>query len=270
MNNVSIKDDATLPANLPAVELPPRVVVFVPPQNSIELIDVLAATWRRRWLLLLGFVIAFVLGGAYLWFASPVFQSQALLRIGVVGGVPIELPDAVAVRLTEKYKKAQRGRGEPYLDRAEVRSGLLLLSGAANEPATAHAFVRDLVSEVLVAHEDVFARERGEIQQRLDEVGRQIELTANAASPAGDGAPQTFLAELFRERRELQAMLSSLKTQPTSVLREPEVPAHRSQPKPILVLAATIALGLALGLILVVCSELKPAMKERCSSTARR
>lgn len=194
---------------------------------------------------------------------APIYESQALLQVGLVEGAPIEkIPDSVN-RLERVLSQNMRVR--------LISGRLVEVSARAESAAKAHKYLTGITNEILNHHKKIFrihhepkvayqtflSDELKGIKKQLEELGEMSETSGNTNIV---NAPMIHLRKvelrnsflnLEDKNFRLRNNLLEDKWQQTELLQPPTFPESPKRPKPRLYLSLAVILGIALGLFSV-------------------
>lgn len=252
------------------------------PQDEISLVEIFAVLRRRYLLIALIVVFSFIAAAIYLANTQPVYESRALLRVGLIGaiedvsgGQQIESTPILITRLTEDYgiNDAQERPDFPRMESVSLDKSspdLVELIAQAHSPEQAYDFLQGVTNKLLDEHSQRYdevkqllsgklnylLRVKRSINQALISLDHQItELTKSDASAA------VLLFALEKSRLIEQSLdaegriteleiAQDLKLYSSSLLRAPTDARNKVSPKRKLILMMTLVLSLIMGIIL--------------------
>lgn len=242
--------------------------------DEISLIDLWRVLSRRKHWIAIIFVVVMALAVVWLALKTPIYEASASVEIGTANGAALESGGDLAARLENSQPEGMGPGQQPVLTGVESEGRILSLTARATSQEAAEEFLREQIAAIQERHDGFLEEFRAEQHQRLDEIGKRIQLLEvqrdqfegrlarldqQAAAIGGlltlEQRLSTRLPELEAEQAKLRRTLSERVTAPTSVLIAPE-PATEggedSEPSPVepksrLVLALAAVLGLMLG-----------------------
>lgn len=257
----------------PASQYPP------PPEDEIDLADLAAVLYRRRWLIVGGTVLVTLLALIYTLLSPERYEVKSFLSVGKVEGEPIEDPKTVsslmssyAQTLAEKRNSGDQKLGfsaEQDLQIDPQGGGIIRLSlSQAPKRETTTEFLNQVSQYVIDQHENDIRRQEkslkqeiqslkaeiAELENRKEELNTRIEKATGG--PDGGGTPDDISVSVLNnllqgvradlESRQLELsnkedQLAALR--PTEVMLEPTYSENPVQPN----LRLNVALGFVLG-----------------------
>jgi hypothetical protein len=250
-------------------------------QDEISLIEIFAVL-RRRYLLIVSVVVLAVIAAViFVANISPVYESRAVFRVGLIGGMTdvssdrlIESPSILIRRLVEDYgvRDSQNRPGLPRLESISLdksNSDIIELVSKAHSADDAQQFLAIVLDKLLIEHRvlhdevaqvlggrlDYLRGVKTTIDKALVDIDHQIdELTKQDISAAALFAlEKSRLVEqsLEAEGRITElAIAQDLKSYPSSLLRAATFSDNKVSPKRKLILTLSLILSLILAVIL--------------------
>jgi LPS O-antigen subunit length determinant protein (WzzB/FepE family) len=261
-------------------------------QDEISLIDL----WRMltaRKLLILGVLFAsLVAGGLLIYSTETMYESRTVLHVGKVEGVgQLESPGEMVQRLREEYRVDDRSEGPiepPYVSDVSTQgpANIVVIKAQGATAEQASDFLQGVATKVIRGHQQVFDDIRFQLQDRLQSLQRQkdrvtqsINLLENRIRSLGNedasmGAMLTLektnllqqLPGLEGQINSLQLKLSSVQSNPTTLMRQPTLPVGAIQPKPMLTLALAGMIGILLGIFAAFAAEFLSRAREQMAA----
>ena len=266
--------------------------------DEMSLVDLWLVVRRNRRWLLAGFLLGIVIAIAYTTLATPVYESRASIQIGDVPGlglnatVMIEDPNALSVELLDEYgpKIVDGTERTPYLEKKEVkvRKNILDLAAIGHRPEEPRDFLKQIVAKMLQRHQQAYANAIEPLRQRVAAIDQQIGIVTTQMKELGDliarlkesnsvqasliaierGHLYANLDQLERDRVALQQQTTTPYASPTKVIAQPVLAERPVWPKPMLVIAVGIVLGLSAGLLAIFLKEFAGNVRRASESGA--
>lgn len=256
--------------------------------DEVRLVDLWRILVRRRAWVLAGLLVCLAVAGAYLAMALPVYEARIKINIGKVADLGvIEEPEQVVARLLESHgETAGPGvrRAYPHIKSAVLGKAtktvleLIVVGGSAQQ---AHEFVIRLSDELVARHKLIYdgyvrpidermgqlAQQRNELRKQSNQLGELVDKLKRADSIQASlvalerGAVAAQLSEMDGDLFEVSQKRIPPATRPTELVAMPVQPEQPVSPKPLLILALALALGLVLGTLAAIAAEilLRPA-----------
>jgi uncharacterized protein involved in exopolysaccharide biosynthesis len=235
--------------------------------DEIDLLDLFLIIWRWKWAVLSIFILVLAGAGIYLTYAVPVYESKSRLMIGQVSEVGL-LEDGEKLSARVEHLNKNMSSGSASLSSAQLERGsenIFEIIVQGENPSEVFELTRKISSQILRDHEKNFESLINPLNQKLRFVDTQTVAVKELLSNFDDtqksySAPKSTLAILEKSRLmtelaflEEQKMdfairLNPVNTYPTFFLSEPGYPETPVSPKPKLVMALSVVLGLMLGL----------------------
>ena len=250
------------------------------PQDEISLVEIFAVLRRRYLLIVLVVIFAMIAAAVYVANAQSVYESRAVFRIGVIGGMqkmsddkPIE-PSAILIkRLKEEYgvDDAQERPDLPRLESVAVDKSsteIVELVAQAHSADEAQTFLKNVSDKLLAEHQKRYGHARKVLDGQLDYL-RGVKATLDQALADIDeqiegltqqdtSAVVLFALEKSRlVEQSLEAggriteikIAQELESSPSSLLRTATYSERVVSPKRPLILILTLILALIMGVI---------------------
>lgn len=255
--------------------------------DEIGLFDLWDILVGRRWLVVGVWALVVLAAVAYLLIAQPVFESRAVLRVGRVGGEFVTPPAALVLELRERFEVGETGRERPFLQSVKQEGDdAVEMVAEAHSAEEAQRFLLQNLQELLDQLEQRYNAVRKLQEAALATVDAQIAALEEQIQKLGETATeldvddavralivlqrstiQADLPTLQEQRLRLQQSLTSLRTYPAQLVREPTLPEQASSPRKALTLALALVLGAMLGVMAAFLAEfLEQARKRRAAS----
>ncbi len=230
--------------------------------DEISLIDIWHILVRWKWLVVGVFALTLAGAAVYLSTAQPVYESETSFYIGQLDERQVlEAPAYVLNRIQADH----RDSGEParvakaISDRKDAR--LITVKVQSNSPESAHALALRIQDEVTEAHDAKFREgiQKMEAEQhavlKLVEEGQRQLARAEKVSVSNAETQVALLTarmNLTSQLAALQARAAALEqgsqfAKPTEVITAAARPAAPARPKPKLIFALAVFMGLFLG-----------------------
>lgn len=257
--------------------------------DEISLLDMWEILVRRKFWVIVSFVVCLVASSGYLLIAPPVYEVSAKLRIGqVADSGDLEDPEVLAAWFLGKYGEEMATgikRPPPFLKRISVQKGSkqivdLVVHGDSAEQSA--EFLRRVTEEAISRHRETYMSEVELTHRRIEQIESHRKLLSELFAGAGD------LIETLRQRDPVQASLLTLergriaaeistadselpewiqklnapKTVMTEVLGGITAPARPASPKTALVIALASVLGVISGVMLAFVAEFLVKMRK--------
>lgn len=251
------------------------------PQDEISLSEIFAVLQRRYLLIVLVVTFAMIAAAVYVTNQQPVYESSAVLRVGLIGGMqnvssdkPIESSVILIKQLKEDYG-IDNGQGRPDLPRLESVSvdkssdELIELIAQAHSPDEAQIFLKEVSEKLLAKHQKRYdyAKEMlgGQlhylhgVKTTIDRALADIDSQIGRLAPQDTSAAALFTLEKSRlVEQSLEAggkiteieIAQDLKSYPSSLLRTATYRDRKVAPKRALILALTLILALIFAIML--------------------
>ena len=251
------------------------------PQDEISLVEIFAVLRQRYRLIISIVVLAVIAAAVYVANIPPVYESRAVFRVGLIGGMAdvsgdklIELPSILIKRLVEDYR-VEDGQNRPKLPRLgsvsldKSSADVIELMSQAHSADDAQQFLATVLDKLLAKHRTMYEQAAQMLGGRLDYlqgvkttidnalvgINHQIgELTKQDTSAAA-----LFILEksrLIEQSLEAEfritelAIAQDLKSYPSSLLRTATFSDNKVSPKRKLILTLTLILALISAVIL--------------------
>ena len=275
------------------------------PQDEISLSEIFAVLKRRYRMIVLIVVLAAIAAGFYVATAQSIYESRAVLRIGVIGGMenvsrdkpisgdkPIEEPTILVKRLIEDYgiEDAQNRPKLPRLESVSVDKGsneLIEIVAQAYSPDEAQVFLSNVVETLLAEHEKLYANARqllgGQLEYlqgvkvTVDQALTDIDAQVKGLTQQDTSAAALFALEksrLVEQSLEVEGRISELKitqelkSHPSSLLRSATYSDGAVAPKRGLILTLATILALFAAIVFAFIIEfLKPNDSDKDSES---
>ncbi|NOX28159.1 MAG: hypothetical protein GXP21_08275 [Gammaproteobacteria bacterium] len=251
------------------------------PQDEISLIEIFAVL-RRRYLLIISIVVLAVIAAAvYVANIPSVYESRAVFRVGLIGGmadVPgdklIETPLILIKRLVEDYR-VEDSQNRPKLPRLDSVSldkssaDVVELVSQAHSADDAQQFLATVLDKLLAEHRSMYEQTAQVLGGRLDylrgvkttidnalvdidhQMGELIKQDTSAAALFTLEKSRLLEQSLEAEGRIAELTIAQdLKSYPSSLLRAATFSDNKVSPKRKLILTLTLILSLILAIIL--------------------
>lgn len=257
--------------------------------DEISLVDLWLIFLKRKLLALAVFMAVMLLGASYLLVAKPVYLSRSVVAIGFMPDLSggdyvqskvIEEPQLLAKRLIEEYKVNDKdGQSElpaMYSVAQDKKSGdrVIELSAKAHTAEEARNFLSPIALGIVSRHKEFYDQAYAELEKifesrknilanvdkEADELQRHVDnLSKNSLDQVSPFYMKLSLlsqqkVDLLRQNDVLKANLE-VKYKPTEILREPTLSVKKHKPKVALVVAATFAIGVLLGVFFIFVAE---------------
>lgn len=173
--------------------------------DEIDLVDLGASLWRRRWVFFASFALVFGLGIAYAFIHQPSFEYRALMRVGSLHGLAsghsgaVVSPEQVASSIKQVYVPLVEGQlihsGVRSIEglkiEANVPKGTETVSLSVEAPSRDGPTARKLLTRVVAMAQsginrkldEYRTREASYLKQQIRRLGRKVDsLEAQARS----------------------------------------------------------------------------------------
>ncbi len=247
-------------------------------EDEISLIDLWRVIIKRKKMIIGSLLLTLLLVGVWLAITKPVYESRVVLGIGQVVQmgqvVQVEASQLLVQRLKEEYRVKDESEGEqkfPTIKEVKTMekslpNGVEIIA-QAYEAQEAQKFLVDVAAKVIKKHQTLFDIGRTEQQRQLESLQNEHDrieqalsliehrvssLVGSEASLAGLLTLQKDLLlqrmpQIEQQQIAVRLAMSELQSRPTTLLRQPTLPARSVKPKPALYLALAAVLGLMLG-----------------------
>ena len=250
-------------------------------EAEVSLLELWIMIYRRRMLGLVVFVAVVLLASAYLYWATPLYQSRAVIAVGHIPADRtstakdyIEAPDVLVARLQQKYKVEDHSEGArdlPLLERIEYNKlkveSVITLVAVGKSPESAQTYLQSVVDQLLQEHQsdyqaayqdqEFLIKTQQDTQDKIDtEAATMSDLIQRLKK--SDPVQAAFLvlerSKLLERRIEIddlsgQLALELIQAKPTRVLRNPTLSVQPQTPKYYAVLVVAVVVGVVLGLL---------------------
>ena len=254
---------------------------YRPEEDEIDLVDLVAVLFRRRYLILAGTLLVTLAAGAFAWAQPAQYRAETYLQVGRTGGGYLIDPQAAASQI--------QGLGQiigqevfspegPGLDLENGWSataqggGVVRIRLPEATPSERYLeFLETLNQQVIADHEDRLEGERDRLETTIDAVEqrlgkleeRRAQLQAHIDQRLGAGSTTTapeqitllreLIADINNQIAEQEARLSELSAQRSRLQPSRVLTAPRLSDQPIgSSTRLSLVLGLVLGLLLSV------------------
>ena len=262
--------------------------------DEISIIDLWNIILRRKKTVIATFLIVFATGIAVTIFMPPLYESRAVVLIGIVSNQLIEDPNELVQRLIEEYKVDDSSEAiiePPYVESVKVdnkrASNVLELTVRDTTAEGAKTYLEIVVNKLSKEHKALFDKAMELERQRLDsmakqisELDAQIRLVNDLSIPLKKSDPNqaavlaiesgkylSMKPGLEKNLVDLDIQLSELKSKPTRYLREPTLPRKAKRPRPMLYIAVAIVLGFFMAIFAAFLHELTVQAREKFSQS---
>lgn len=265
-------------------------------EDEISLYEMFAVLRRRLVMMLAIAVAGLLLAAVYLFASEPVYESRAVIQVGLVGGMQdisddlaIEAGPLLVKRLEERYQ-VDDPNGRLPLPRIErVRrdknnGDVLEIVARAHSAQAAQGFLQGVVDTLLAEHDVLFTAARQLVDERLIHLrevkatidNALVELDQRIQALAQNDTSTAALLALEKSRLIEQSlitenrltgldMMQQLKLQPSRSLRAPTLPETPTWPKPILIMSLAFVASLFAATVLAFFAEFLANNRQRAS-----
>lgn len=241
--------------------------------DEISLIDLWQVLRRRKYWIVIVLVATLLLAAGWLATKTPIYEAQATLEVGSIGGAVLEEPGVLTNRLKGLQSNGVGPATRPVLTDAQAEGRIVELTAQAPTQDAANAFITEQSARVVDRHAEYLTEFRAEQQDRLKELAKRIAAIQNQYDQfgrrlselgPGDAAIGGLLTleqrlydhlpQLEKEQAKLRRALTDRETYPTKVLVGPEAGTEDTasaapvEPRTRLVIALALVLGLMLGI----------------------
>ncbi len=248
---------------------------YPPPEDEIDLADLAAVLYRRRWLIVGGTVLVTLLALIYTLLLPARYEVKSFLAVGKANGGLIAKPDAVASQMTSfaQALAERRNQGDQELGfsaeghfAANAKGGGIIRVSISEAPKreTTTRFMDRVAQYVVEDHAQEIERQRQSLKQEIQTVKAEIadleerkkKLDGRVENLTGSQSPEdaslSVLTSILKGVRadleshklkldKLETELASIR--PTEVMLEPTYSKGPVTPN----LRLNVALGLVLG-----------------------
>jgi len=113
--------------------------------DEISLVDLALVLWRRKYWIVAVAAAVIALGVAYAATRQPIYESRAVVGIGMAQGQPVEPPEAMVQRYLERYRVgAERSDGAialPYVESIDTSETSIVMRAHGASPEQAQALM---------------------------------------------------------------------------------------------------------------------------------
>jgi uncharacterized protein involved in exopolysaccharide biosynthesis len=238
--------------------------------QDIDVIDLVGMLWHNKLLVILPIILMTAASFGYLAMATPVYESRAVLRIGVAGErkEPVEQGRDLVARLKVEYDFGQSSLAGPIMSSVTVfeTPTFVELIAEGHDPVAVADFLRRAAERVVDEHRqrvDELLQVR--VQQIDDLAGHLESLQRQRESlPVRETRDGALAAAISIERANLDAniialvqvltdrklIVNEVKGTPTVIHLQPSASENPSRPRRALILVIGVVLGLTFGVML--------------------
>src|SRR3989344_6213637 len=145
------------------------------PDDDVSPLELWSALIRRKTLILAILLIALITAGLFIFFTPPVYESRAVLQIGLIGQIgqiefPAVLTKRVMVQDDMERGKTAIGKVRPFIHTAflEKDNNLISIVARGPTPDATQEYLAHVVARVIHEHHKLCDLVRKEQQQSMD------------------------------------------------------------------------------------------------------
>jgi uncharacterized protein involved in exopolysaccharide biosynthesis len=256
------------------ITTPPAIQIIAspPPEDEISLWELWERLWRGKWLVVGSSVVFLALAGLYLATSTTIYQSKAIVQVGMVAGQPLANTSLLAQKVYNNFRPVNTIEAKKQLPRIHSASveksdaNLLELESYGRSPEEAQSYLHSIVQSLLGHEQDRYEQTLKLHQAQLKELQRQYR-ALETSSPADTrhtehSEPSALLlmeqsmrfsaaSSLLQQIANAENQLSPANTRPPEVVRQPSYDPVAVSPKKLVVLILALFGGLFVGILVV-------------------
>lgn len=248
---------------------------------------------RRVWVVAATAIFTFA-GAVYAVFKSPVYEVSARLRIGQAAGAGFfEAPAVLSSRLVATHGESIADgikRRRPFLRAAVSRAvpGAIDITVEGDRPEDAVGFLESVTSEIQRKHGDAYKSSLDAVRARIDSIASQETSLKKQCDELSElierlkrsdpvqasllalerGRSTAMIASLEAERPGLVQKLTPPQSEQTTLLGQIVAPVAPAPPGRLAILALSVLVGVAAGVLLAIATEVLTAGRRGTSGSA--
>lgn len=233
-------------------------------------------------------------GAVYAVFKSPVYEVSARLRIGQAAGAGFfEAPAVLSSRLVATHGESIADgikRRRPFLRAAVSRAvpGAIDITVEGDRPEDAVGFLESVTSEIQRKHGDAYKSSLDAVRARIDSIASQETSLKKQCDELSElierlkrsdpvqasllalerGRSTAMIASLEAERPGLVQKLTPPQSEQTTLLGQIVAPVAPAPPGRLAILALSVLVGVAAGVLLAIATEVLTAGRRGTSGSA--
>jgi len=204
-------------------------------EDEIDLMDYVKVIFKRKWLILVIFLVAVIAAGVFSYFVPKIYKIDSSLEIGQIGGQVVEAPEQVV----EKINNGIYGWFPGIKVSNPVNTNLIKIEAISKESQKTKKILEEINELILAEHNNKINSQKNLLEKEIERLQEKIDFLILKGQ-------ETAILQL--EINNLQRQKEAL--QPTQVIREPTISEKPVRPKPVLNIIIAGVLGIFIGVFL--------------------